>query len=106
MARSRSRTSRSAVIRDVLSPRHTDTSTLPGLDESAGFTPTRLTDVATLEQGVAAQARTSVTPPARCDFQAFHVSGKSVLVARIEGLPLDQRLARHRGRAYLTPVRR
>ena len=72
-----------------------------GLDESAGFTPTELSDVATLEQGVAAQARTSVTPPARCDFQTFLVSGKPILVARIEGLPLHQRPARHGGRAFL-----
>lgn len=72
-----------------------------GLDESAGFAPVGLADIAGLEQGVAAQARTGVHPPARCDFQTFQVSGKPVLLARVEGLPLHQRPARHGGRAYL-----
>lgn len=72
-----------------------------GLDESAGFAPVGLTDVAGLEQAVAAQARNSVNPPARCEFRTFHVSGKAVVVATVEGLPLQQRPARHRGHAYL-----
>lgn len=72
-----------------------------GLDESAGFVPVGLEDIARLEQAVASQARTSVTPPARCDFKTFQVSGKPVLVAVIEALPLHQRPARHGGQAYL-----
>ncbi len=72
-----------------------------GLDESAGFAPVGLTDLAALEQSVAAQARTGVTPPARCSFQTFQVAGKPVLVVDVEGLPLDHRPARHGGLAYL-----
>lgn len=72
-----------------------------GLDESAAFAPIGLKNIAGLEQAVASQARTSVTPPARCEFQTFHVAGKPVLVATIEALPLNQRPARHGGQAYL-----
>lgn len=72
-----------------------------GLDESSGFLPVGLTSVATLEQAVASQARTSVRPPARCEFQTFEVAGKSVLVASVDALPLSQRPARHGGQAYL-----
>lgn len=72
-----------------------------GLDESSGFAPVGLTSIATLEQAVASQARTSVTPPARCEFQTFHVTGKSVLVITVDALPLSQRPARHGGQAYL-----
>ena len=72
-----------------------------GLDESAGFLPVGLTSIATLEQAVASQARTSVTPPARCAFQTFQVAGRSVLVVTVDALPLSQRPARHGGRAYL-----
>lgn len=72
-----------------------------GLDESSGFAPVGLTSVANLEQAVASQARTSVTPPVRCEFQTFEVAGKSVLVASVDALPLTQRPARHGGQAYL-----
>ncbi len=72
-----------------------------GLDEASGFTPVGLTDLAGLEQGIAAQARERVEPAARCEFQPFEVSGKPVLVVAVEGLPLQQRPARHGGQAYL-----
>ena len=72
-----------------------------GLDEGAGFAPVGLTDLAGLEQAVAAQARTSVNPPAHCEFKVFQVGGKPVLVATIEALPLRDRPARHGGQAYL-----
>lgn len=72
-----------------------------GLDEAAGFVPVDLTSVAALEQAVSDQARTSVVPPLRCEFQIFRVSGKPVLVVEVTGLPLDQRPARHGGKAYL-----
>lgn len=72
-----------------------------GLDESTGFTPVGLTDIAGLEAAIAAQARTAVTPPTRCSFETFQVTGRPVLVAQVEGLPLHERPARHGGHAYL-----
>lgn len=72
-----------------------------GLDEADGFRAVGLTDVAGLEAGVAAQARTAVSPPTRCSFATFQVDGQPVLVAEVEGLPLHQRPARHGGHAYL-----
>lgn len=72
-----------------------------GLDEAAGFVPVGLRNVAALEQAVAAKARTSVTPPVRCEFQTFQVAGQPVLVVAVEALPLQQRPARHGGQAYL-----
>lgn len=72
-----------------------------GLDEAAGFVPVDLSSVASLEQAVSDQARTSVVPALRCEFQTFQVSGKPVLVVEVMGLPLTQRPARHGGKAYL-----
>ena len=72
-----------------------------GLDEASGFTPVGLGDLASLEQGVTSQAREGVSPPARCEFQSFEVTGELVLVVEVEGLPLHQRPARHGGQAYL-----
>jgi ATP-dependent DNA helicase RecG len=74
---------------------------LLGLAEKDGFTPTGIRDVAALEAAVAAQARTAVNPPARCDFTTLHLDGQPVLAVDVEGLPLQQRPARHRGLAYL-----
>ena len=56
-----------------------------GLDEAAGFVPVDLTSVAALEQAVSDQARTSVVPSLRCEFQTFRVSGKPVLVVEVAG---------------------
>ena len=56
-----------------------------GLDEAAGFMPVDVTSVAALEQAVSDQARTSVSPPLRCEFQTFRVSGKPVLVVEVAG---------------------
>lgn len=72
-----------------------------GLDESAGFRPVGLSNLAELERGVAAQARTGVAPPVRCDFQTFQVDGAPVLVVDVEGLPLHDRPARHGGQSFL-----
>lgn len=72
-----------------------------GLDESAGFRPVGLDNLAELERGVAAQARTAVTPPAHCEFQTFHVDGSPVLVVDVEGMPLQDRPARHGGQSFL-----
>ena len=72
-----------------------------GLDEARGFIPVGLGDIAGLEGAVASMARTSVTPPARCEFQTLTFEGALVLVAHVEGLPLAQRPARHGGIAYL-----
>src|SRR5699024_6878638 len=72
-----------------------------GLDESTGFTPVGIQNIAALEQGVAAQAREAVTPPVSCEFQTFQIEGSSVLVANVAGLPLSLRPARHKGKSYL-----
>ena len=72
-----------------------------GLDEARGSIPVGLGDIAGLEGAVASMARTSLTPPARCEFQTLTFEGALVLVAHIEGLPLAQCPARHGGIAYL-----
>lgn len=72
-----------------------------GLDENSGFIPTGLTDIATLEQGVASQARTAVSPEVQCSFNTFEISGAPALVCTIAPLPLEDRPARHNGKAYL-----
>jgi len=72
-----------------------------GLDETAGFTLVDLEDIATLEQGVVAQAREAVTPPVSCTFQTLEFERSPVLVCHVVGLPLADRPARHGGHAYL-----
>ena len=72
-----------------------------GLDEGGGFAPVGLDDIATLEQGVAGQAREAVTPPVNCVFQTLPFQGDQILVCHVAGLPLASRPARHRGQAYL-----
>lgn len=72
-----------------------------GLDEARGSIPVGLGDIAGLEGAVASMARTSVTPPARCEFQTLTFEGALVLVAHVEDLPLAQCPARHGGIAYL-----
>lgn len=68
-----------------------------GLDEHNDFIPVGLSDVATLEQGVAGQAREAVTPPVACAFSTHSVDGADVLVVEVEGLPLMSRPARYGG---------
>lgn len=72
-----------------------------GLDEEDGFTPAGLNHVATLEQGVAAQARDAVNPPVSCTFETVRFEGKSLLICDVAGLPLANRPARYGGQAYL-----
>lgn len=74
---------------------------LLGLDEVLGFAPVGIDDLATLEQGVAAQAREGVTPPVTCTFQTVEFERHQVLVCHVAGLPLATRPARHNGHAYL-----
>lgn len=72
-----------------------------GVDEATGFAITGLGDVSAIEQGVAAQARTSVTPPVQCSFDSIEISGATVLVCEVSPLPLESRPATHHGKAYL-----
>lgn len=72
-----------------------------GLDESLGFVPTGLADLATLEAGVASQARTAVSPSVQCDFTTVEYREESILVCEVAGLPLQSRPARHGHKAYL-----
>ncbi|WP_051215432.1 ATP-binding protein [Granulicoccus phenolivorans] len=72
-----------------------------GLDEASGFAPVGLTELATIEQGIASQARTAVTPPVRCDFDTVTFGGSDLLVCRVAGIPLLDRPARHGSRAFL-----
>lgn len=72
-----------------------------GLDERAGFVPTGVVDLSALEQGVASQARDGVEPPLQCRFETVDFEGVPVLVCEVDGLPLSDRPARCRSRAYL-----
>lgn len=72
-----------------------------GVDERLGFGVTGVNDLAKLEQQVASIARQSVVPAVNASFQSFILEGKTVLVVRINPLPLSVRPARWEGRAYL-----
>jgi ATP-dependent DNA helicase RecG len=74
---------------------------LLGVDESAGFAITGVADVAAMESGVAAQARTSVSPPVQVSFDVVDAEGRQVLVVTVTGLPAAAKPCRTRGKAYL-----
>lgn len=50
---------------------------------------------------MAGQARDAVTPPVSCTFHTVDYQGAPLLIAEVQGLPLKDRPARHRGQAYL-----
>lgn len=72
-----------------------------GLDEHREFFPVGVDDPAALEQGIAAQARTAVSPPVAATFTTVLLAGKSVVVAEVAGLPASLRPCHAGGRAYL-----
>lgn len=72
-----------------------------GLDEANDFEPIGVSDPATIEAGIASQARTAVTPPVQVEFSRVEMDGNSVVVARVNSLPLGHRPCRYQGNAYL-----
>lgn len=72
-----------------------------GVDENQGFAVVGITDVAALEAGICAQARSAVNPPVQVEFETVHVDDKDVLVARVLGLPATDKPCRAHGKAYL-----
>lgn len=74
---------------------------LLGVDENSGFALTGVSDIALVEAGVAAQARSAVIPPVHTDFEVVDVAGSQVLVVTVAGLPLADKPCRTGGKAYL-----
>ena len=72
-----------------------------GVDEASGFTITGVSDIASVEAGVAAQARNGVTPPVHIDCDVVDVGGRHVVVVTVAGLPAVDKPCRVRGKAYL-----
>lgn len=69
--------------------------------EEPSFTPVGLSEVATLEAGVASQGRSAVEPPVSMEFTTLTIDGCEVLVCDVAGLPLAGRPACHQGRPYM-----
>lgn len=65
-----------------------------GLDESERFAPVGVFSAAELEQGIASQARQKVEPPVQVNFWNAEVSGKTLVIANVTGLPSYQRPCR------------
>ena len=72
-----------------------------GVDENAGFSVTGVSDVAAIESGIAAQARTAVNPPVHVDLDVVTADGHQVVIVTVEGLPAVDKPCRTGGRAYL-----
>lgn len=72
-----------------------------GLDEAGDFDPVGVADPASIEAGIASQARNSVVPPVHVTFDRVSTEGAVIVVARVNPLPLSQRPSRHQGHAYL-----
>ena len=71
-----------------------------GLDESDGFAAVGLADPASIEAGIASQAR-HLDPPVQTTFLTATTEGAVILVVTVVGLPLHLRPCRYQGRAYL-----
>lgn len=74
---------------------------LLGIDERQGFAITGVSDAATLEAGLVAQARAKVAPVPRIHTSTVDVEGHLVVVAVVDPLRLEHRPAEVDGRAYL-----
>ncbi|GAA1350159.1 RNA-binding domain-containing protein [Falsarthrobacter nasiphocae] len=72
-----------------------------GVDEARGLEVTGVEDPARLAQGLAAQARTAVNPSPHVEIETLVVDGRPVVIADVVPLPLTERPAETRGRAYL-----
>jgi ATP-dependent DNA helicase RecG len=73
-----------------------------GVDEAHGaFNVTGLADVASVEAGIAAQAREAVTPSPQIVPEEFTVDGKQVLIVHVVPLRLADKPATWQGQAYL-----
>jgi ATP-dependent DNA helicase RecG len=66
---------------------------LIGVDESAGFTPVDVPDVAGYRDHLVDLSRTAVTPSLQIETEFAEVEGKRILVAVVPGLPADQQPA-------------
>jgi ATP-dependent DNA helicase RecG len=74
---------------------------LIGIDEQHNFDPIGVPDPATIEKGIASQARNSVSPPVAVAFDTVDVAGNNIVVATVAGLPANARPCRTGGKAYL-----
>lgn len=72
-----------------------------GVDEADDFRVTGVADLATMEAGIAAQAREAVTPSPALIFQTFDVDGRQVLVVHVVALRIADKPATTQGQAYL-----
>lgn len=73
-----------------------------GVDEAAGrFKVSGVTDVATLEAGLASTARQAVDPPPTLHFQTLKIGDKDVLITNVDPLSTMDKPAFVGGKAYL-----
>lgn len=74
-----------------------------GVDEAADFAVVGVHDVATIEQGIASQARNALIPPPHVEFEIAVVDDRQIVVAVVTGLPASDRPCRTKsgGHAYL-----
>lgn len=74
-----------------------------GLDERARFTPVGVNDPASLEQGVASQARQRIEPAVQVGFWRVTVKARTLVIAHVSGLPSHQKPCRMKAsrKAYL-----
>lgn len=72
-----------------------------GVDERSDFSITGIHNASEISAGLASVARQAVTPPPQVNVQTLKVDDKSIVIADIVSLPLQDRPALYEGRAYL-----
>ncbi|WP_165243223.1 ATP-binding protein [Corynebacterium lizhenjunii] len=73
-----------------------------GVSENRGFKITGISgSIAEFEAGVASLARDQVTPPVTVTFHSLVLPEGNVVIAEVQGLPLQDRPARFNNKAYL-----
>ena len=73
-----------------------------GVAEGGNFSITGIGgQIADYEAGLASLARDCILPPLHLDFYSLSLTDGDVVIAEVQGLPLSDRPARFRGKAYL-----
>lgn len=72
-----------------------------GVDEKDNFAITEIEKPAQLQASIVSLARNNISPSPYIEFSTPVLNGKTVLVAEVQGLPIGDKPARYKGKAYL-----
>lgn len=72
-----------------------------GIDEKRDFEITGVYNIATLEAAIASTNREHISPHPHLEFESLTLNEKNILIVTITGLPITEKPAVYKGKAYL-----